>query len=244
MDKIEFKDCKIEDLKVGDVFRQEGPSWRAKETLLRVVTKPHLGECYGLPHFLMRVVVENTGTNEYKGEQSRAIPDGAVLQRKVQEVPEDKVLAKFLRLGDITNYRCLGGPAKVVALLERPDGLLEVTFEQGTVQIRLTVTKDEAVPVVLPKPEKVEAEEAVRISGVYAVDVVVGDTIKCEDNPHNPEHYLVVSGVEHISNWPFGVETVVLTLQPNGSSEQFRRSFDPKRVLNKRVVAKAQPKKQ
>ena len=66
------------------------------------------------------------------------------------------MLAKFLRLGDIANYRCLGGPAKVVGLLERHDGLLDVTFEKGTVLICLTTTKDEAVPVILPKPEKAE----------------------------------------------------------------------------------------
>lgn len=174
MDKIEFKGCRVGDLQVGDVFRQEGPSWRAKETLLRVVTKPHLEECYGLPHFLMRVVVENTGTNEYRGEQSRAIPDGAVLQRKVQEVPEDKVLAKFLRLGDIANYRCLGGPAKVVGLLERQDGLLDVTFEQDALKILLTTTKDEAVPVILPKPEK--AEES--WEKTLAKHIRVGDIIR------------------------------------------------------------------
>lgn len=243
MDKIEFKDCKIEDLKVGDVYQQEGTlANQSREPLLRVEEQPRLAEKYGLPHLLLKVVAENPLPNQYAGRMSRLIPLGAVVKCKVQEVPEDKVLAKFLRLGDIANYRCLGGPAKVVGLLERPDGLLEVTFEQGPVLIRLTTTKDEAVPVILPKPEKVE--EVVHISGVHAVDVVVGDAIKCEYNPHNPEHYMVVSGVEHISNWPFGVKTVVLTLQPNGSSEQFRRSFDPKRVLNKRVVAKAQPKKQ
>lgn len=174
MDKIEFKGCRVGDLQVGDVFRQEGPIWQEKETLLRVVTKPHLEGRYGLPHFLMKVAVENPKTKEYNGAQSRAIPDGAVLQCKVQEVPGDKVLAKFLRLGDITNYRCLGGPAKVVALLERPDGLLEVTFEQGTVQIRLTMTKDEAVPVILPKPKK--AEES--WEKTLAKHIRVGDIIR------------------------------------------------------------------
>lgn len=141
---------------------------------MRIEEPPRFTEKYGLPHLLLRVVAENPLPNHYAGRMSRLIPFGAVVKCKVQEVPEDKVLAKFLRLGDITNYRCLGGPAKVVALLERPDGLLEVTFEQGTVQIRLTMTKDEAVPVILPKPEK--AEES--WEKTLAKHIRVGDIIR------------------------------------------------------------------
>ena len=175
MDKTEFRDRKVEDLKVGDVFQQEGTlANQSKELLLRVEEPPCLAGKYGLPHLLLRVVAENPLPNHYAGRMSQLIPLGAVVKCKVQEVPEDKVLAKFLRLGDITNYRCLGGPAKVVALLERPDGLLEVTFEQGTVQIRLTMTKDEAVPVILPKPKK--AEES--WEKTLAKHIRVGDIIR------------------------------------------------------------------
>lgn len=175
MDKIEFKDCKIEDLKVGDVYQQEGTlANQSREPLLRVEEPPRLAEKYGLPHLLLRVVAENPLPNQYAGRMSRLIPLGAVVKCKVQEVPEDKVLAKFLRLGDIANYRCLGGPAKVVGLLERQDGLLDVTFEQDALKILLTTTKDEAVPVILPKPEK--AEES--WEKTLAKHIRVGDIIR------------------------------------------------------------------
>ena len=63
MDKIEFKDCKIEDLKVGDVYQQEGTlANQSREPLLRVEEPPRLAEKYGLPHLLLRVVAENPTT--------------------------------------------------------------------------------------------------------------------------------------------------------------------------------------
>lgn len=168
MDKTEFRACKVEDLKVGDVYQQEGTlANQSREPLLRVEEPPHLAEKYGLPYLLLRVVAENPLPNHYAGRMSQLIPLGAVVKCKVQEVPEDKVLAKFLRLGDTVNYRCLGGPAKVAGLLERYDGLLDVTF-------CLTTTKDEAVPVILPRPEK--AEEG--WEKTLAKHIRVGDIIR------------------------------------------------------------------